>query len=501
MNCKTPPDSVTDASAASVAAPSGKDVGAPRHFPLNALPPQVQDIVDSVADRLQVPHELPACCALATISAAIGSGLRVRTIGDRTLRGNIYIVVSVPSGSGKTETFNDVLKPVFERQRWLDDQAKRRWSVVEVDRIVLADEIKMLKTAIRREHESGNDTTELKKKLAALLVKQRVLIANPNRILCDDATGAALERLLSHSPMFSASDEAGTAILGNLMGRFGKGSDEAVYVRAFSGGYHGGVDRVGRESVRLDDPCLTVLWLVQPHKLDELYAHQRFREDGLLARVLVCRIESRPRQVTPPKFAASYFDAVREEWGELWMELHQTYHRRSQPHILVPTKEATALMRDYQDETADRRQRDLADVDGLAARWAEQAWRLAVVLQAARHGSQAHLEKVRADDTIKPAIEITRWFAEQQLALLAVSRASAVEIRERKVLELLQSQLAKPEPKDWITTRELVMNRIAATSLEAKQLLRNMEAVGKLTSETRRPSHGGHIERRYRRGK
>lgn len=487
-------------SVASVAPPTGREIGGTSSFPVDALPPPVLDIVDSVADRLQVPDALPACCALATISAAIGSGLRVRTIGDRTLRGNIYVVVSVPSGSGKTETFNDVLKPVFERQHWLDEQAKRRWSVVEVDRIVLADEIKKLKTAIRHEHESGNDATELKKKLAASLEKQRVQIANPNRILCDDATGAALERFLSHSAVFSASDEAGTAILGNLMGRFGKGSDEAVYVRAFSGGYHGGVDRIGRESVRLDDPCLTILWLMQPHKLDELYAHQRFREDGLLARVLVCRIETRPRKVHSPRFAAGYFDAVREEWGELWLDLHQTYHQSAnEPHILVPTKEATALMRDYQDETAERRQRDLADVDGLAARWVEQAWRLAVVLHAARHGKEAHLQKVRADDTIKPAIKFTRWFSEHQLALLATSRAAAAELRERKVIELLQSRLAKPTSKDWIKTGDLVMHRITPTSEEAKQLLRNMEAAGKLTSAVHRPAHGGHTELRYSR--
>jgi len=55
--------------------------------------------------------------------------------------------------------------------------------------------------------------------------------------------------------MFSASDEAGTAILGNLLGRFTKGSDEGIYVRAYSGGYHAGVDRVGRDSVRLADPA------------------------------------------------------------------------------------------------------------------------------------------------------------------------------------------------------------------------------------------------------
>src|SRR5207249_6269499 len=140
------------------------------------------------------------------------------------------------------------------------------------------------------------------------------------------------------------------------MGRFTKGSDEGIYVRAYSGGNHGGVDRIGRESVRLPDPCLTFLWLMQPNKLDALYSHQRFREDGLLARVLTCRIETRPSKSMSPCPADRYSRVVRQEWHELWLELHQTYHSLStKPHILVPTNEAVSWMLDYFDEIVDRR--------------------------------------------------------------------------------------------------------------------------------------------------
>ena len=438
---KDAPKTASAASAASVAASSVSKTAAPRPFPIDSLPPVLLDIVETVADSLQVPDVLPACCALAAISAAIGSGLRIRTYGDRTLRGNIYVVAGVPSGSGKTEAFNAVLEPVFEHQRWLDEKAKQRRSLTEVDRFVMADQIKKLKAEIIRQNETGNEAPELRKKLASLLEQQADQTTDSDRILCDDVTGAALEKLLSRNPMFSASDEAGTAILGNLMGRFTKGSDEGIYVRAYSGGYHGGVDRIGRERVRLADPCLTLLWLMQPSKLDTLFSQRHFREDGLLARVLACRIETRPRKYDSRRPADSYSRAVRQEWRELWLELHQSYHRiTDKPHILTLSKEAAAWMLDYHDETVERRRRDLADMDSLAARWAEQAWRLAVVLHAARHGKEAHLEQVRADDTVGAAIEIADWFSEQQLALLAYSRAAAAETHERKVMDLLQSQ-------------------------------------------------------------
>jgi hypothetical protein len=65
-------------------------------------------------------------------------------------------------------------------------------------------------------------------------------------------------------------------------------------------------------------------------------------------------------------------------------------------------------------------------------------------------------------------------------------------------MDLLQSQLAKTEARDWITARDLVMSRVTATSLAAQQLLQKMEAAGKLTCENYRPPHGGHTEKRYR---
>jgi len=39
---------------------------------------------------------------------------------------------------------------------------------------------------------------------------------------------------------------------------------------------------------------------MQPYKLDALFAQQHFREDGMLARVLPCRIETQPQKIQFP---------------------------------------------------------------------------------------------------------------------------------------------------------------------------------------------------------
>ena len=151
-------------------------------------------------------------------------------------------------------------------------------------------------------------------------------------------------------------------------------------------------------------------------------------------------------------------------------------------------------MKSHFNETVDRRQDDLADVESFAARWTEQAWRLAVVIHAASHGKQAHHKQVQCVDS---AIEIADWFSEQQLALLAQTRAVTAENREKRVMELLRAQVAKCESKVWLTARDLQMNRVVTSSAEAKQLLQNMEKLGKLSCETNKPRRGGHAEVRY----
>ena len=493
-------DNPSVASAASAADPAATDQF-DQPFPTAALPSAIRDIIETVSEVNRVPHALPACCALSAISAAIGSGLRIKSVGAQETRGNIYIAAGVPSGSGKTQVFNAILKPIFDQQEWLSkeferDEAKRRIRLMDLD-----EDIRELKGLIAKCKASGEDAYPLKEKLMKTLDRQKkIKELSPISIYCDDATGPALERLLSRNPLLSASDEAGDAILGNLLGRFGRGTDESIYVRAFSGGNHGGTHRIGRPTVKLTDPCLTVIWLMQPNKLDKLYSQSVFREDGLLARILPCRIDMEPqkRQLRAAELGAE--QALKRDakaWDKLWRALHNQYHpvyrpKTFAPFVLDPPDDEEQLI-EYHNRTVDLRRKELAHMQCFPARWAEQAWRLSVVLHAAEHGDKAHDRPVRC---VGKAIKIIEWFAAHQLALVKQSQASLAEERERKVVGLIKQQSSKGE--DWVNERHLVSHRIVPSSLEAKQLLRRMEQNSQLIREERPPERGGHTEVRYR---
>jgi hypothetical protein len=110
------------------------------------------------------------------------------------------------------------------------------------------------------------------------------------------------------------------------------------------------------------------------------------------------------------------------------------------------------MMRDYANEIVRRRKRDgdLADVSIYAARWAENAWRLAEVLHAALHGGDAWRETLSAD-TADKAVRLMRWFSAQQLRILAAGR----EDRQMKRLERLREVLAlKPDKAETLRNLE-----------------------------------------------
>ena len=86
-----------------------------------------------------------------------------------------------------------------------------------------------------------------------------------------------------------------------------------------------------------------------------------------------------------------------------------------------------------------RRRGELRDVTSYAARWNEQAWRIAVCLHAGTHGSQAHEQPVSLE-TAQRAIALADWFAAEQLRILNAGRTQRKIERLQKLKELIVQQ-------------------------------------------------------------
>jgi len=63
------------------------------------------------------PEPLPGCCVLGFLSASIGAGLQVPSQPDKIARANLYFLVGMKSGMGKSESFRPVVEPFFAYER------------------------------------------------------------------------------------------------------------------------------------------------------------------------------------------------------------------------------------------------------------------------------------------------------------------------------------------------------------------------------------------------
>jgi hypothetical protein len=256
---------------------------------------------------------------------------------------------------------------------------------------------------------------------------------------CEDITNEKLADLLSKNgeQMSSMSSDA-LSIVNILQGRYNKldRTDESLYLKAFSGDPCV-VHRMSREPIYLKSPCLSALWLTQPDKMQSLLDERSLNEGGLIPRILPCHTNCEPREIgeNPPLISPS----VEKDYAALIFSLLETYRLAYEIFLIKPTPEALRVLNDHHDAIVRQRRGELRDVTAYAARWNEQAWRIAVCLHAGVHGSQAHGQPLSLE-TAQFAIELADWFAAEQLRILNAGRRQQKFDRLEKLKELITKQ-------------------------------------------------------------
>jgi len=464
-------------------------------FPLHCLPESVGDMARAIADTERTPASLAGVCTLAFLSAAIEKGLDVQSGPDRRTRGNVYLLASAESGSGKSESFRHAASPFNQ----FEGDLLEAWRAstlpgLAAEKDILEAEIgKLRKEAGNAEGagERGEIKAKLEAKKAALADVEAQLHAPA--LTCEDITTEKLAALLAANgeTLASISPDAG-AIVNNLLGRYSSldRTDESVYLKAFSGDFLRVDRQKNAEPILLKSPCLAALWLTQPDKLETLLGEKELTDGGLIPRLLVCHTNAEALEIAedatgiPAEVSAAYRRTIRD--------LLKAYRLADEPRTIQPSPDALALLNRHFNAIVARRRVDLRDVTSYAARWNEQAWRLAVCLHAGEWGAQSHEQALEAE-TAARAIELAEWFAAQQLDILSAGRHAG----RRKVRDEVLSLLADI-PKG-ITGRDVQRARICRTAEEAHALLAAMESEDVLTGTDSKPDGGGCVTRTFSR--
>lgn len=243
-------------------------------FPLDTLPAWIARHAASVAGELQVPVDLPAMLGLAAVSLLASGRIEVNVRSTWREQLNLYLVVALPPGAGKSPAFRQMLGPIEEWEAELVERSRTDVAAAEQKH-------RVLDKAMRKAEEKGDldEAGQLLLELTALNVPK------PPRLAADDATPEALTQLLAeqNGRMALMSTEGGVFDL--MTGRYSDKANLDVYLQAWAGDTIR-IDRVGRGSLIIRNPALTIALTVQPAVLARLADHPELAGRGLTARFM-----------------------------------------------------------------------------------------------------------------------------------------------------------------------------------------------------------------------
>ncbi|MDA7890288.1 YfjI family protein [Akkermansiaceae bacterium] len=457
-------------------------------FPLDLLPDNLQRMAREVSKVALVPESLAAVNLLGFLSSSLGGGLLIDSGGGRITPANLFFLGIAESGTGKGRAFSIVSKPFAE----IEAEEVTHWEnetlpEIKKDLRLIEKDFKKLEKAIEKQSDShsreqiGRELQDLERRKAEL-EKQ---LASESGYSVADITKEKLAITLEQQPgqaLASLSPE-GRGVIDVLMGKYGKGkeSDEDLYLSAYSR-ESVKVSRVNRPPVNLTTPCLAVLWLIQPDKARRLTESEAITESGLLPRFLIC--DSKAEAMDEPEEPYPLNETTAKEWAKLIRDLLDEFRAKGNNPVTIQAEAgARRLIVAYQNASNARRRKggDLRDIAAFVARWAENAWRLALVLHAGKYGRDAGKQALE-DDTARRAVGIVEWFSQEQIAILAPERSNRNRSRLSRLISILSDHQGQRTLRDLGKSHGFTKEEVHKLALEFST---------QIELEKHKPDHGG----------
>jgi hypothetical protein len=272
----------------------------------------------------------------------------------------------------------------------------------------------------------------------------------PPRLLVGETTEQALGIALAGQPHEAIGNFSAEArgLIQIILGKFGSGSDstgETLYCAGYSGDAYS-IERLGRANLCLNNPCLSVLFMLQPDSMRKLTTSDSMTLSGFLPRFLMAHVPVDFEDDTAEDRSVKH--DTKENWSDLLNDLLDVY-RKAQEKITVKVSEkASELLRDESNRVRrfGRNGASLERFSSYVARYGENLRKLHLVLHVAEYGTKAHT--IEADEqTARNAIKIARWFFNEMLSLLKEGMMNKLQERLNKIISDI-SKIEDGKPKE-----------------------------------------------------
>ncbi len=459
---------------AAVPWPEPRDLDAPPDvptFPVDALPTWLRRFVDAAANVYQVPPDLPGALALPFIGGALAQRVAFSPWAGWREPPALYALAVALSGENKSAVLGALRRPVEEVQR-----AKRRDAEAVIreamsERATAESRVKHLREAVAKGKADGAALADAERELNAIRVP-----ALPSLMFGGDATPEALTMLLAkhdERQLVAAAEGGAVEALTGLRYQKNAGAVNVDLVLQAHGGEPVTVHRVGRESVSLAAPLLSLALAVQPVILQNAAENPDLLHRGVIPRFLIAWPESMVgrRNMGVRVWPEGVRDDYEERMRALWAAPLVRGDDGAPAPICIPFAEDArdlfvAWLRDLESRRGPGGA--LSDPPVMAA-WSNKlegaCVRLAGILhvadRAAFDGSELGGEI--EEGTVRRAIRLCEYFeAHAARAFAEVTRRDPAEADARAILASLRRS-----PASVVSTRDVQRRRSECTAERA----------------------------------
>lgn len=425
-------------------------------FPINSIPEPYRAYVQAASGSYQVDPAMVSCCLLGVLSAIFQRcGFAVRVNPDWLEPVNLFLICTASPSERKSPVLRDAVSQLVESiEAWNERQADQiEWQRSRID--ILKKRIEGITAALSKAKSKVSEG-DLRQAQAELKIAQDEQMT-PVTWLVDDTTPEALALVMQANKESAAllSGEGGS-ILGILAGRYsapGTGANLDLFLKSYSV-EPTIVHRVGRQTVSLRHPRLTVLLMAQPSLLQEFIGNDSFSGRGLTARFLFAFPGTRVGQRSfysnpvPSDIRAAYENQVRQ-LADMALNWEQ------QDTELTVSAEALGVLSGYHAEVEPLRPEMSDSLQAWSGKAEGNIIRIAALLYLASHnGAVGEIDA----QTMTNAVEIGRYFQVQAEYALGISKDSPARKDALLILKKLRSpSYQKFRSAGFITRRDLYL--------------------------------------------
>ncbi len=274
-------------------------------FPKKVLPDVFFDWAEDVSDRMQAPIDYVAAAAIVEVSSIIGTGCGVKPKANDNWMcvPNLWGAIIGRPGVLKTPSINEALKPLKKLEALAMDEHQAAIKNYEAEQIFYDAELKKAKKELDKslekkiENEVKGPCIDKSKEEVKKLIDNEPNKPNLKRYRTNDTTIEKLAVLVEANPRGVLVERDELTGLFNNWEKPGRESDRQFFLEAWNGNGSHIVDRMSRETVRIQNLCVSVVGGLQPTKLvSYLRKITNFENDGLIQRLQVFVYPDVPKQ-------------------------------------------------------------------------------------------------------------------------------------------------------------------------------------------------------------